>query len=92
MPGSFDVAFHPFLDMGDIFLGVLEILMDVLTMAVEEVGVGLLTGCQGGGPGAVLDTCGEVAWLRVGIGGGEVHVHGSGLGVECVERVLFFVR
>lgn len=47
--------------MLDIFSGVLEILEHVLRVRVEKAGTGCLALLEGHGPGAVLDTGGEIA-------------------------------
>lgn len=44
VPGSFNVTLNPLLNMGNIFLGVLEILVHVLGVAIEEAGIGCLAG------------------------------------------------
>lgn len=51
----------PVLDVLDVFGGVLQILEDVLAVGVEEAGAGSFAlVLEGHGPGAVLDSCGEV--------------------------------
>lgn len=82
------MAFNPFLDMRDVFLGVLEIVVHVALVAVEEVNLRRFAGLDRHRPGSVLDASCDVAWECICFGRGEVHVFGAGFGVEIVEWVL----
>jgi len=61
VPSGLDVALNPLLDVGNILLGVLEVLVDVLAVAVEHAWLWWLARLNWHRPRAVLDTSSEVA-------------------------------
>lgn len=83
VPCGLNVAGNPFLDLGDVVTAVLERIADLLLVGVEVLLVRLGARLELGGPRSVLEVGGNVARKSVGIGGGNVQVHGAGGRVEC---------
>ena len=88
VPSGLDVALDPVLDGKNVVVGVLEVLLDVLLVAVEEAGLGSLAWLLVSGPAADLDVGRDVVGAGIGVGGLEVHVVAASWGVVGVEWVV----
>lgn len=90
MPRCFHVSLHPFFNLRDIFLGVLEVFAHVACLAARYEGIfRWVAGFGVGGPAPVLDTCRDVVRAAVGNGVLKIEVFGLGWAVESVEAVYF---
>lgn len=85
VPGGLHVSCHPFLDVRDVLLGVLERLregLDVavqLTLVVEKIGLrNRACSFHRNGPGAMLQVGRDVVRSGVHVTGFQVHVAGPG--------------
>lgn len=89
VPGTLNVALDPFLDSLDVPGAVLQLLTDLLSVAVEETDLGWrLSRAEWERPAAVANTSGQVTGQGIRLSCGQVHVPSSGGRVVVKEGVL----
>jgi hypothetical protein len=88
MPGRLNMSLNPFFDSLNILRAVLQVFIDRLLIAIQEVWLRRFSTLNRHRPGTVLNSSGNVAWQGVGLGGGKIHVFGTGRRVEVKEGVL----
>jgi hypothetical protein len=69
VPSGLDVTFDPLLDSEEIFLVVLNVILDTLVVGVDVVSLRSATGQSLSGPAAVLNVGRDGVGTSVGIGG-----------------------
>lgn len=92
VPSSLDMAFCPFNDMIDVFIGVNKIFADLLLVAVEEGGRRCCSAFQRHTPTSMLDARSDVVFSRISFGRCQIHIHsacGTVVGVEWMHGSYF---